>query len=117
MGSLPRLATVTELFAPSRVWVLRSGAPPEPPVRKGPRQSRLGRRDGRRGRGGPELRSRERQVVPVGVWDVSQRERPHPNKRLKLSAPEGAVWRCRLGRRACHKEAVDLFRCGRCAAA
>ena len=40
------------------------------------------------------------------------RERLHPNKRLKLSAPAGAGWRCRLGRRACHKEVVDFIRCG-----
>ena len=40
------------------------------------------------------------------------RERLHPNKRLKLSAPAGAGWRCRLGRRACHKEVVDFTRCG-----
>ena len=51
-------------------------------------------------------------VVPVGVRDVSQRERPHPNKRLKLSAPAGAGWRCHLGRRACDKEVVDFIRCG-----
>ena len=35
-----------------------------------------------------------------------------PNKRLKLSAPAGAGWRFRLGRRACHKEIVDFIRCG-----
>ena len=35
-----------------------------------------------------------------------------PNKRLKLSAPTGAGYRCRLGRRACHKEVVDFTRCG-----
>ena len=34
------------------------------------------------------IRSREQLVVPGGcLRDVSQRERPHPNKRLKLSAP------------------------------
>ena len=38
-------------------------------------------------------------VVPVGVLGRLPRERPHPNKRLKLSAPAGAGWRCHLGRR------------------
>ena len=41
------------------------------------------------GRGGPQLRSRAQLVVPVGVWDVSQRERPHPNKRLKQPSAPG----------------------------
>ena len=45
-------------------------------------------------------------MVPVGVPDVSQRERPHPNKRLKLSAPAGADWRCHPGHPACDKEAL-----------
>ena len=113
MGSAPRLAIVTELFAPSRAWALRSGAPPEPSVAEDHGNPGLADRHGRRGRGGLEPRSRAELVVPVGVWDVSQRERPHPNKRLKLSAPAGADWRCRLGRPACHKEVVDFIRCGR----
>ena len=43
MGSRPWPAIVRELFAPPRAWGLRSGAPPEPSVRKGPRQSRAWR--------------------------------------------------------------------------
>ena len=57
--------------------------------------------------------SRERVSQVVGLpLQTSLRERLHPNKRLKLSAPAGAGWRCRLGRRACHKEVVDFTRCG-----
>ena len=52
------------------------------------------------------------QVVARGCMGRLLRERPHPNKRLKLSAPAGAGWRCHLGRRACHKEVVDFIRCG-----
>ena len=63
----------------------------------------------RRGRGGPELGSRAKPVVPVGVWDVSQWERPHPNKRLKLPAPTGTNWRCHATRPACEKEALHLL--------
>ena len=113
MGFRPGLVMVRGLFAPPRARVLRSGAPPEPSVGKGPRQSRAWQ--GRMvvaGGAARSLGSRDQLVVPVGVWDVSQRERPHPNKRLKLSAPAGAGWRCRLGRRACDKEVVDFIRCG-----
>ena len=100
------------LFAPPRAWFL--GRAPRRSLRSGKDQGNPGRAwtNGRRGRGGPEPRSREELVVPVGVRDVSQRERPHPNKRLKLSAPAGACWRCHFGRRACHKDVVDFIRCG-----
>ena len=66
-----------------------SGRAPRPSPRSGKDQGNPGRgsADGRCGRGGPEPQSREQLVVPMGVWEVSQRERPHPNKRLKLSAP------------------------------
>ena len=112
MGSLPRPATVTELFAPPRAWLI--GRAPRQSLRSGKDQGNpgRGRKDGRRGRGGPEPRPREELVVPVGVSDVSQRERPHPNKRLKLSAPTSTGWRCHLGHRACHKDVVDFTRCG-----
>ena len=40
MGFRPGLVMVRGLFAPPRARVLRSGAPPEPSVGKGPRQSR-----------------------------------------------------------------------------
>ena len=87
MGSLLWPATAPGLFAPPRAWALPSGAPPDLRSGKDQGHPRHGRRDSRRRRGGPQFWSRARLVVPVGVWDVSQRERPHPNKRLKLPAP------------------------------
>ena len=68
--------------------------------------------DGRNRRGGPERRSRAQLVVPGGVRDVSQRERPHPNKRLKLSAPRAPTGGATSGLPACDKEVVDFIRCG-----
>ena len=60
-----------------------------------------------------KLEPRRVSQVAASAGSGVSRERLHPNKRLKLSAPAGAGWRCHLGRRACHKEVVDFIRCGR----
>ena len=88
------------------------GRPASPSVGKGPRQSEVRTvdgSDGRRGRGGPEIESRGELFPGGGLPDVSQRERPHPNKRLKLSAPRAPAGGATQATAACDKEAVDLY--------
>ena len=65
--------------------------------------------DGRNRRGGPKARPRAQLAAPVGVSDVSQRERPS-NKRLKLSAPRAPTGGATTARPARRKRCI--YRCG-----